>query len=370
MKTQVDLTEKKETVKNDYHLQKEHFDSDEIDLAKLFSTIWKGKKIIVVTTLVFMLLSSFYAFTTQEWWTSNAVITQAKPTQLLPIFRQVKQLEYGFGQTSSGELKNYLSSDFFLKQFLQRFNSTDDKIAFLKENAIFNNEVISHLDFKSQESLERFFRSWDKHIKADLIKESGFHQLTFSAFTPKASELLLIDYMKYINNKVLNESYANISALINSRKLVLQQRIEIIYSELQNKLKQELDRTKVALQIAKAANISRPIENISNNSQHLETLGSDILAQKIVELEKLTNLSMLEDEPRLRDLYIQLNLLEQVKLSIRDAISYSLVDKPSEPLTRDKPKRALIIILGLLLGAMLSTAFILLRDTFRTEKDS
>ncbi len=374
MNTRVDLAEKRETVKNDYYLQKGPFDSDEIDLAKLFSIVWKGKKVILGIMLVFTLLSSFYAFTAQEWWTSNAVVTKAKPTQLLPIYRQVKQLEYAFAETtdkvSSDELKNYLSNDFFLTQFLQRFDSIDDKIAFLSTNATFKKEVISQFDIKDKEHLARFFRSWDEHIKTSLIKDTGFYQLTFSALTPEASQLLLIDYINFINNKVLKEAYSNISALIDSRKSVLQQRIEITYSGLTNQLKQEIDRTKIAFDIAKAANISRPVESILNNSQHLEMLGTDILAQKIIELEKLTNLSMLEDEPKLKNLYIQLNLLEQTKLSIRDAISYSLVDKPSEPLTKDKPKRALIIILGFLLGVVLGIAFVLLKDSLKMEKNS
>lgn len=376
MNTQVDLTEKKETVKNDYYLQKGHFESDEIDLAQLFSIIWKGKKIILGTTLVFTLLSSFYAFTVQEWWTSSAVITQAKSTQLLPIYKQVKQLEAAFNdnginnKVSSNELKNYLSSDFFLKQFLQKFNSIDNKTEFLSKNAIFKKEISSFFDFQDQDKadLERLFRSWDVHIKAEVVKGSGFYNLTFSALMPEASKLLLIEYINFTNNKVLNETYSDMSALINSRKLVLQQKIEIIYSGLKNQLKQEVEQVKIAFEIAKAANISKPIENISNNNQHLEMLGSDILAQKILKLEQLTNLSVLEDEPKLNNFYIQLDLLQQIKLSIRDAVSYYFIEKPAEPLTRDRPKRSLIIILGFLLGAMFGSAFVLFKNAFITDK--
>ncbi len=374
MNTQVDLTEIKDAAKNGYYLQKGYEENDEIDLAKLFSILWQGKKIILGFTVIFTLLASFYAFTTQEWWTSNAVITQAKSTQLLPIYKQIKQLEPAFDNvgdgSEKGELAGYLSSRFFLDQFIQKFNSDDNKVEFLSKNKDFLNEIARIIEEKKEVELERIFQSWDKKIKAESIKGTRDFDLSFSTFTAKSSEKLLTEYIKFINNKLLNETYSDISAVINSRKLALQKRIELTYGSLKSQLEQEIYRIKSAYEIAKAANITRPIENILANNQNLETLGSDILAQKVLNLEKLTNLSVLENEPKLNKYYAQLDSLQQVEISIQDAITYYLVDKPSEPITRDKPKRSLILVFGFLLGGVLGTVFVLLKNAFMPQKEN
>ncbi|MBF4242170.1 GNVR domain-containing protein, partial [Vibrio anguillarum] len=41
---------------------------------------------------------------------------------------------------------------------------------------------------------------------------------------------------------------------------------------------------------------------------------------------------------------------------------------PEQPLTRDKPKRTLIVVLGGMLGGMLGVAMVLVRFAFRKEE--
>ncbi len=45
--------------------------------------------------------------------------------------------------------------------------------------------------------------------------------------------------------------------------------------------------------------------------------------------------------------------------------TYKILEDAEQPISRDKPKRALVAILGTLLGAMLGVAIVLIRFAFR-----
>jgi LPS O-antigen subunit length determinant protein (WzzB/FepE family) len=57
--------------------------------------------------------------------------------------------------------------------------------------------------------------------------------------------------------------------------------------------------------------------------------------------------------------------LKQVSLEGINFRPFSYLDVPDEPLTRDKPKRPLVVVLATLLGGMLGVGIVLVRHAFR-----
>ncbi len=49
--------------------------NDEIDLRELFVALWKDKWIVVAFIVLFTTIAAIHALKSQEWWSSNAVIT-------------------------------------------------------------------------------------------------------------------------------------------------------------------------------------------------------------------------------------------------------------------------------------------------------
>lgn len=54
---------------------------------------------------------------------------------------------------------------------------------------------------------------------------------------------------------------------------------------------------------------------------------------------------------------------------VQDEFVFKVVDPAVVPELKDKPKRALIVVLGTLLGGMLGVAIVLVRFAFRKEED-
>ncbi|MOA22764.1 Chain length determinant protein [compost metagenome] len=49
---------------------------------------------------------------------------------------------------------------------------------------------------------------------------------------------------------------------------------------------------------------------------------------------------------------------------------FSYLDAPDEPMSRDKPKRPLIVVLATLLGGMLGVGIVLVRHAFRRPEQA
>ncbi len=332
--------------------------NDEIDLKEIVKTLWQNKKKVLISISICTLLASAYAFTAKEWWTSHAIVTKAITSQLSPILQQSKQVEPVF---NNDELINIYDAAQLQNEFIETFNSPANKTSFIVAN-------ISLFPQKEGEKIDdRFIDDWTDKISHHFDKKTNFHHLKIQTENPLLSKDLLLRYISYTNDAVLNSVYQNLKASVQYKKLEIQQKIDIKYSELKNKLAQEIERTKISYQIAKDAKINRPLENVNQSGVFHIQLGSEALEQKIKALENVKNLSVLEVDENLNMYDAQLSVLESVISPFAGAKVFNYIDKPSQPMKRDKPKRTLIIILGALLGTMLGVAIVLLRKAFENN---
>ncbi len=61
----------------------------------------------------------------------------------------------------------------------------------------------------------------------------------------------------------------------------------------------------------------------------------------------------------------QISRLKGIDLEAVQFTPFTYLDTPDEPLSRDKPKRPLIVVLATLLGGMLGVGIVLVRHAFR-----
>ena len=142
--------------------------------------------------------------------------------------------------------------------------------------------------------------------------------------------------------------------------LQLQQRL--VSEDARRVLKQEMDQTMLSLQIAKAAAVSHPLENYSAEARFPIALGDKGLEEK---LKLLGTIELAVYEPKLSELQQQISRLKGIDLEAVQFTPFTYLDTPDEPLSRDKPKRPLIVVLATLLGGMLGVGIVLVRHAFR-----
>ncbi|WP_418114278.1 Wzz/FepE/Etk N-terminal domain-containing protein [Vibrio scophthalmi] len=357
---------------------------DEIDLRELFIALWRGKLIIIATTIIFAIAAVFYALNSQEWWSSKAKIAQAQPQDISSYQQQVKQFQPVFDIYQqdgtvlvSDELNDLIDTVVLFQRFIDAFNSSDNKRAFLDSSEDFQTfkskldaDADADADAESkQDATRHLYAEWLKKIAAAAEKGAKPvpYNLTLQATTKQSSYTLLNGYLETIKHKAHKDALNNLEAMVAAKRNELVQQKRILTSQAQNRLQVEIERAQYALEIAKAAGLDLPIQ--TNNSQEIFAIdfGAKALAAKVTALKSVKNLSVIE--PQLQQIDAKLDMLENLKVDRNIKFqTFRFLENVEEPITRDKPKRALIAVLGTMLGGMLGVAIVLIRFAFRREE--
>ncbi|KJF99925.1 LPS O-antigen chain length determinant protein WzzB [Photobacterium leiognathi] len=336
--------------------------NDEIDLVELVKTLWQGKITIAVCTIVFTVCAVIYALTAQQWWTSKAVITAAQYQNTANIRSQITNL-YAVIDDSS-KINSILDSESLLNDYITEFNAFDNKKAFIE-----NNEIMKKYADEAEltdENKAQFISNWAKRISAsqpDKKNQPDVYQLSFEATSSKLAHDLLVAYSKDISDKVRDELIDALDAKISYSQQILQANKLALEASAKQQLASELIKTNYALDMAKSADVTKPLADMNNNELFQIQLGTAALAEKSKVLDKIKDLSIFE--PKLGIIHTKLELLSQIKLDHKISLQgVRYLQNTDYPISRDKPKRPLIAVLGFLLGIMLGVAIVLLKSAF------
>ena len=364
---------------------------DDIDLIELLRVLWVKKVWIVLSAFVFTAIAGVYAFTAKEQWTSTAIIVAPRSTDLghlLPTRAEYARI-IGDGNFSTGKLSDSLYEKF--KHFLL---SNDLKRQFLEQSEWVKNYTKDMTEEQKRKYIEE---TVSKYLivhevdpkKKDLteLDKIGL-KLTFSAETPKDAQLVLGQYVEFINQYILNQINQEFKLGFNLRLDALKFTKEQIEEDLTEAKKVQVENLTNALDIAKKAGIkdfSRGNNNISVPEYMLGDARLNISDSKLADGTYLfmlgekylqAQLDIAKNNPvvyptnyysmerqlsKLTKLAPQLDSVENVK-------AYYYFSSPDYPVVKDKPKKALILAIGFIIGMVLSTFVILLGSVIQTNK--
>lgn len=358
--------------------------NDEIDLKELFVALWNGKVTIIITTVLFAVVAVAYALTAQQWWSSKAKVSSAQLQDMAAYQKQVKQFQPVFdiyqedGTVLVSEaLDDFVDVEILFKRFVDTFNSSDNKRHFLDSSTEFQ-QYKSDLDLptnleseEAQDKVRKLYSAWFQKITAvaeDKKAEFSPYDLSFQSTTKKSSYSLMDEYLNVIGAKTRTDALNNLQAVVDSKRNELVQQKRILESQARNRIEVEVERAKYALDIAKAASVDTPIQSYNDKEIFSIDLGTKGLAAKVKALESIDNLSVIE--PRLQQIDAKLEMLKDLKIDRNIQFqTFRFLENVEQPISRDKPKRPLIAVLGTLLGGMMGVAIVLIRFAFRKEED-
>ncbi len=326
--------------------------SDESDLRELMLVLWRQKLLIMLVTLVFALGGIAYALLAPQQWSASAVVAEPKPEELTPMRKVSKQATaLGLGGFPSGKA--------LYQEFILEFNSYENRRDYLKASPLFT-EVVKNdgLDGKAQ---VRWLRDWSKSVTAQPVDKKGEVpgvELKFSAPTSEKSLAMLEGYIDYI---VKLQQKQLIQRLAEQRDLQLDgmnTEYRIMQEDTKRALQQEIVELAMANKVAKAAGVSAPLENYNAQDRFLILQGSKVLEEK---LSLLKSIDLEVYQPKLQSLQVKMARLKSISLDGIAFRPFSYLDAPDEPLSRDKPKRPLIVVLATLLGGMLGVGIVLVK---------
>lgn len=356
--------------------------NDEIDLRELLKALWDGKFIIIAITALFSVAAIVFALNSQQWWSSKAKISRPQPQDIAAYQQQVKLFQPVFDIYQedgtvlvSDDLDDLMDTDILFARFIDAFNSSDNKRRFLDLSTEFQS-FKSKIDFGDElseeaqkEATRRLYSGWFQKITAEATNKKSKkspYSISFQSTSKSSSFTLLNNYIEVIKKEAHEDALNNLQALVKGKRNELIQQKRILESQAKNKLLVEVERARIALNIAEAAGVDKPIQTNSDKEIFGIDLGTKALAAKAKALESVNNLNVVE--PRLQQIDAKLEMLEAIDIdrSIQFQ-TFRFLENVEQPIARDKPKRTLIAVLGTLLGGVLGVVIVLVRFAFRRE---
>ncbi|MDO6542462.1 LPS O-antigen chain length determinant protein WzzB [Photobacterium sanguinicancri] len=348
---------------------------EEIDLFEIFNALWVSKVKIIAISLLFAVAATINALNAQQWWSSKAIIIPAQLNDFSEYQYQVKQFQPVFDVYQQDgtilvnkELKPLIDNEKLFQQFINSFNSLANKKAFLLSSEEFKSYLAAH-NISGDEALSRTLDAWFEKIKATQVDtlNDEIYTLSLQATTDESSFVLLNSYIAFVSAQVFKDNLSNLRAVTQAKENELKQMLTIFEAQALNYIDVEKQRSLLSLDIAKAANLEQPLANITDNKLFDIQLGSNALQAKVKALDSIDNLGVVD--PNIQQIRAKLSLLKSTKINADISFkTFRFLENVEMPLGRDKPKRALIVILSTIFGGVLGVAMVLIQFTIAKRK--
>ncbi len=319
-------------------------DADEIDLRELILLLWNNKARIFACTMAIGLLSIAYAYFSPPTYQASSNILPPTPANLS---------SYNVIALSDDKLPT-MDVDEAYRIFLRHLNSGTLKLEFFEKYYIPKKATSLDLGVTEHEQL------W-------LSFNAALSVILPNASSPDLASVKLIDgdahqasdwvneYVKTAMHMASQQAENTLTSAISTRIQRLTIHIDGLRAAAEQDRLNRIARLKEDLVLAKAIDLTEPSNNqnliISYNQDTAYLRGSIALEAELSLLESRTN-----NDPFIEDLSLlneQLTLLQTLQLGDTPLLLASIDSYAVAPETPIKPRKTMIVLLGIILGLIL-----------------
>lgn len=343
--------------------------SDEIDLLDIWRVLVAQRKLIFIVTLLSALIACSYAFFAPQIFKAEVYIlppltNRVEPLNIADINKTTVNVVY------AEAVKNLQSLS-----LRRRFFDEHNLIKYLKTEK--NTDASTELIFS--EGFNELLQ-----IRQGKKDKAAFVTASLEGEDPKLIADWLNKFISMVNTYTVEELVKTLRTKINLKKGTIEEKIEGLRQIAANR---RLDRVSILqeqmyiaekLGIVKRNNGATFLPQNSINSEMglsintsktpLYLRGTEELNAEIYTLQKRKN----DDPfiPNLRNLQEKLAQLEKISINIKDLDVIRIDRMAIEPENPIKPKRKLIVALGIMLGLMLGFFGAFLMNFIEMKRDS
>ena len=310
-------------------------DPEQIDLIDLVMQLWRGKMTIVVCVVVAILLAVGYLTVAKEKWTSTAIVTQPDVGQLAS-YNNAMSVLFGDNAPKVTDVQT---------GFIGRFSSAFSALA----------ETLDNQDMPEKLTIDAAVKGQTLPLK-----------VSYTSRTAEEAQKTLAQYIQQVDESVAKELNADLSMSVKNRVVDLQKSLEAQETVAEEQKALRIAQMTQALKVAEQSNIKLPqvqqADQVSQDTMFM--LGSEALSS-MVKNEATRPLTFSDQYYQTRQ-----NLLSVQALKVEpDSVhAYRYVMKPTLPIRRDSPKKAITLVLAVLLGGMIGAGVVLGRNALRGYK--
>ena len=310
-------------------------DPEQIDLIDLLVQLWRGKVTIVIAIVIAIVLAVGYLAVAKEKWTSTAIITQPDVGQIA-TYNNALNVLYGASAPKVTELQ---------ANVIGRFSTSFSALAETLDN---------------QEKPEKL--SIEQSVKGQPLPLA----VAYVAGSPEEAQRQLAEYIQQTDEKVAKELELDLVDNIKLQTTTLQDSVKTQEVVAQEQKDLRIKQIQEALRYAEQAGVIKPqiqqTQDVTQDSMFL--LGSDAL-KSMIEHESTRPLILSDNYFQTKQKLLD---IESLKLEGAELHAYRYVMKPTLPVRRDSPKKAITLVLAVLLGGMIGAGVVLARNALRSYK--
>ncbi|EMC8602161.1 LPS O-antigen chain length determinant protein WzzB [Citrobacter freundii] len=320
---------------SDNNMSGSSHDPEQIDLIDLLVQLWRGKVTIVIAIVIAMVLAVGYLAVAKEKWTSTAIITQPDVGQIA-TYNNALNVLYGASAPKVTELQ---------ANVIGRFSTSFSALAETLDN---------------QEKPEKL--SIEQSVKGQPLPLA----VAYVAGSPEEAQRQLAEYIQQTDEKVAKELELDLVDNIKLQTTTLQDSLKTQEVVAQEQKDLRIKQIQEALRYAEQAGVIKPqiqqTQDVTQDSMFL--LGSDAL-KSMIEHESTRPLILSDNYFQTKQKLLD---IESLKLEGAELHAYRYVMKPTLPVRRDSPKKAITLVLAVLLGGMIGAGVVLGRNALRSYK--
>lgn len=321
--------------------------NDEIDLVELFQGLWSQKWLIIAVTVIVTVLAGCYAFLSKP-------VYEAKVYLLPPAQSDVA--DFNYGRIKDSNLVPFAVKDVY-GVFLRNLYAESIRRSFYEELYL-----PSLTEEQQKGSQDRLYAAFSKVLMvAQAGKESpDRYSITVQYEDPvKAAQWVKL-YMDRAGSAAKQEMLDGVSREADVVARNINQQINTLREGGERMRNDRVARLREALNVAQAIGLQKPPIITSNQSSELSAdmdgsltymRGSNALLAEVKNLEQRKS-----DDPfidGLRDLQLKYSFYNNLSVNPEKVAVYRQDGSIEEPDSPIKPKKALILLLGIILGGVL-----------------
>tara|TARA_B100001758_G_C18316626_1_gene560868 strand:+ start:229 stop:1155 length:927 start_codon:yes stop_codon:yes gene_type:complete len=301
----------------------ESFEPNEISVAKIFGELWANKKLIITSVFLFSVASVIYSLSLTNLYTSNSTVSIATEAE----GRDISQYQ-GLAAIAGINLPSSEKDD-KSKLAMTKLKSREFFEVLYNKNGFLE-------DLMGAKSFDFETRSIVYDVKIfDVDKKKWVRDVSF----PLQQKPSLLEAHKYFHDEVFKASEDLDTGFITIS-------IEHLSPEFSQKTLEFI------------------IKNINDLSKSND-LEESLVAMKYLENE-LAKTDILNISDSINQL-IEFHTYRMMKAQTSEYYLLKVIDKPHLPERKSSPNRAMICILGFILGFLISSIYIIVRKNFNYE---
>ncbi|MCX9063302.1 LPS O-antigen chain length determinant protein WzzB [Citrobacter portucalensis] len=320
---------------SDNNMSGRSHDPEQIDLIDLLVQLWRGKVTIVTAIVIAIVLAVVYLAVAKEKWTSTAIITQPDVGQIA-TYNNALNVLYGASAPKVTELQTNV---------VGRFSTSFSALAETLDN---------------QEEPQKLLI--EQSVKGQPLPLA----VSYVGGSPEDAQRQLAEYIQQTDEKVAKELELDLVDNIKLQTTTLQDSLKTQEVVAQEQKDLRIKQIQEALRYAEQAGVTKPqiqqTQDVTQDSMFL--LGSDAL-KSMIEHESTRPLILSDNYFQTKQKLLD---IESLKLEGAELHAYRYVMKPTLPIRRDSPKKAITLVLAVLLGGMIGAGVVLGRNALRGYK--